>query len=139
MKRRTLKHFRPQKQPVHHHHVYVVLLDPMVSRIQKVRARNPNRDPKKPCVDAKDAQRIRTAQQTCFVNFVNQINKLSLDPEEKKSLIKDLRRDGCGFNFTSPKFLHSFLELEKLRAEWLQFRTNVMSQVATQLKTLDQK
>jgi len=96
-------------------------------------------DPKKPCVDAKDAQRIRTAQQTCFVNFVNQINKLSLDPEEKKSLIKDLRRDGCGFNFTSPKFLHSFLELEKLRAEWLQFRTNVMSQVATQLKTLDQK
>src|SRR5678816_2768297 len=50
MKRRTLKHLRPKRQPEQHHHVYVVLLDATVSKIRKVRAENPQRDPKKPCV-----------------------------------------------------------------------------------------
>ena len=50
MKRRTLRQLRTPKQPGHHHHVYVVLLDPAVSKIRKVRAENPNRDSKKPCV-----------------------------------------------------------------------------------------
>jgi hypothetical protein len=50
MKRRTLKRHRPGQQPELHHHVYVVLLDPAVRRIRKVRAENPKRDPKKPCV-----------------------------------------------------------------------------------------
>ena len=33
-----------------HHHVYVVELDPAVSRLRVVRSTNPDRDPKKPCV-----------------------------------------------------------------------------------------
>ncbi len=30
--------------------MYVVLLDPAVGKLRRVRAANPNRDPKKPCV-----------------------------------------------------------------------------------------
>jgi hypothetical protein len=36
--------------PGQHHNVYVVLLDPRAEKLRKVRAENPNRDPKKPCV-----------------------------------------------------------------------------------------
>jgi hypothetical protein len=36
--------------PEHHHHVYVVLLDPAVGKIRKVRAENLKRHPRKPCV-----------------------------------------------------------------------------------------
>jgi len=50
MKRRTLKQLRPKRQPADHHSVYVVLLDPAVAKIRKVRAENPDRDLKKPCV-----------------------------------------------------------------------------------------
>ena len=50
MKRRTLKPLRPKQQPEHHHYVYVVLLDPAVGRVRKVRAANPERDRKKSCV-----------------------------------------------------------------------------------------
>ena len=50
MKRRTFPRVRPEKQPEHHHNVYVVLLDPAVGRVRKVRAENPKRDRKKPCV-----------------------------------------------------------------------------------------
>ncbi len=50
MKRRTLKNLRPKRQPEQHHNVYVVLLDPAIGRMRKVRAENPNRNPKKPCV-----------------------------------------------------------------------------------------
>jgi predicted GIY-YIG superfamily endonuclease len=46
VKRRTLKRLRPRQQ----HHVYVVLLEASVGRLAKVRAENPTRDPKKPCV-----------------------------------------------------------------------------------------
>lgn len=48
MKRRTLKRLRPGRQPEHHHNVYVVLLDPAAAKLRKVRAANPDRDPKKP-------------------------------------------------------------------------------------------
>jgi hypothetical protein len=48
MKRRTLRQLRTPKQ--HHHHVYVVLLSPAVSKLRKVRAENPNRDPKMPSI-----------------------------------------------------------------------------------------
>lgn len=49
MKRRTLRKFSaaPAKD---HHNVYVVLLDPAVGKLRKVRALNPNRDPAKPCI-----------------------------------------------------------------------------------------
>jgi hypothetical protein len=49
MKRRTHRKLRAEQQS-DHHNVYVVLLDPAVGRIRKVRALNPKRDPKKPCV-----------------------------------------------------------------------------------------
>jgi hypothetical protein len=50
MKRRTYRKLQAEQQPRHHHNVYVVLLDPAVGRIRKVRAANPKRDPRKPCV-----------------------------------------------------------------------------------------
>jgi hypothetical protein len=50
MKRRTLNQLRSRVQPEHHHNVYVVLLDAAVGKVRKVRASNPGRDRKKPCV-----------------------------------------------------------------------------------------
>lgn len=50
MKRRTLQPVRAAGRQNHHHNVYVVLLDPVAGKLRKVRAANPNRDPKKPCV-----------------------------------------------------------------------------------------
>jgi len=50
MKRRTLKKHRPKGQAEQHHNVYVVLLNAAAGRIRGVRAANPQRDPKKPCV-----------------------------------------------------------------------------------------
>jgi len=50
MKRRALKRHGPGLQPELHHNVYVVLLDPAVGKIRKVRAENPKCDPKKSCV-----------------------------------------------------------------------------------------
>src|SRR2546422_1966205 len=50
MKRRTLKQLRSKLESLDHHNVYVVLLDPTVGKLRKVRAENPKRDPKKPCV-----------------------------------------------------------------------------------------
>jgi len=50
MKRRTLKPLRSKRLPEQHHNVYVVLLDPAVAKIRKVRVDNPRRDPKQPCV-----------------------------------------------------------------------------------------
>ena len=50
MKRRTLRQLRAKVMPEQHHNVYVVLLNPAVGKIRKVRAENPKRDPEKPCV-----------------------------------------------------------------------------------------
>jgi hypothetical protein len=50
MKRRTLRTLRASQEPEHHHNVYVVLLDRSAGKIRAVRAANPERDPKKPCV-----------------------------------------------------------------------------------------
>jgi len=50
MKRRTLKQLRSKLESIDHHNVYVVLLDAAVRKLRKVRAANPKRDPKKPCV-----------------------------------------------------------------------------------------
>jgi len=52
MERRTFKQLRAKTQSELrlHHNVYVVLLDPAVGKLRKVRADNPNRNPKKPCV-----------------------------------------------------------------------------------------
>ncbi len=50
MRRRTFQKVRAKSQPGHHHNVYVVLLDPAAAKLRAVRAVNPNRDSKKPCV-----------------------------------------------------------------------------------------
>jgi hypothetical protein len=50
MKRRTFRKLRDEEQPKHQHSVYVVLLDPAAGRLRAVRAANPRRDPKKPCI-----------------------------------------------------------------------------------------
>jgi len=50
MKRRTFKKLRTEKQPEHHHNVYVVLLEPAAGRLHSLRAANPKCDPKKQCV-----------------------------------------------------------------------------------------
>ena len=50
MKCRTLQRIRAGGKPENHHNVYVVLLDPAAGRLRAVRAANPKRDPKKPCV-----------------------------------------------------------------------------------------
>ncbi len=50
MKRRTLKKFQTRGESAHHHYVYVVLLKAEVSKIRRVQAENPERDPSKPCV-----------------------------------------------------------------------------------------
>jgi predicted GIY-YIG superfamily endonuclease len=49
LKRRTLRKFSAGATK-DHHNVYVVLLAPAVRRLRKVRALNPGRDAKKPCV-----------------------------------------------------------------------------------------
>jgi hypothetical protein len=50
LRRRTLQQTRAERQPAHHHNVYVVLLEPAAGKLRSVRAANPNRDSKKPCV-----------------------------------------------------------------------------------------
>jgi predicted GIY-YIG superfamily endonuclease len=50
MKRRTYRKLRDAPPPKHHHNVYVVLLDPAAARLRAVRAANPNRNRKQPCV-----------------------------------------------------------------------------------------
>jgi hypothetical protein len=50
MKRRTLKQLRSKLGSLDHHNVYVVLLAPAVGKLRMVRAVNPKRDRKKPCV-----------------------------------------------------------------------------------------
>jgi ribosome-binding factor A len=49
LKRRTLRKFS-SPQTKDHHNVYVVLLDPAVGKLRKVKLLNPTRDAKKPCV-----------------------------------------------------------------------------------------
>jgi predicted GIY-YIG superfamily endonuclease len=50
MKRRTFRKIRAKGPADQHHNVYVVLLAPAVGKLRKVRAENPKRDPKQPCV-----------------------------------------------------------------------------------------
>lgn len=50
MKRRTFRKLRTEAPAGYHHNVYVVLLDPAAGRLRAVRAANPGRDPRKPCV-----------------------------------------------------------------------------------------
>ena len=50
MRRRTFRKIKAASSAAHHHHVYVVLLSPEAVNLPEIRAANPRRDPKKPCV-----------------------------------------------------------------------------------------
>lgn len=50
VRRRTLKTTSREQPRERHHNVYVVLLDPAVGRIRRIRRENPNREVRKPCV-----------------------------------------------------------------------------------------
>lgn len=51
MKRKTFRMLRQEPEAQgHHHNVYVVELKPAAAKIRNIRATNPNRNPKKPCV-----------------------------------------------------------------------------------------
>jgi hypothetical protein len=50
MKRRTFRALKAAGGATDHHNVYVVLLEPGVARLRKVKLENPARNPKKPCV-----------------------------------------------------------------------------------------
>jgi predicted GIY-YIG superfamily endonuclease len=50
LKRRSFRKLRTGTEASHHHHVYVVLLDPAVRKSRSVRASNPDADPKKLCL-----------------------------------------------------------------------------------------
>jgi hypothetical protein len=50
MKRRTFRQLQSKQASGNHHNFYVVFLDPAVGRMRKVRAVNPDRNLKKPCV-----------------------------------------------------------------------------------------
>jgi len=82
-------------------------------------------DPKKSCVDAKDAARIKTAQRNCFIQFAQEITKLSLPEDMTKRLLNDLNRDGCGFDFTSPGLVISLAQLRDLQSKFEPIKARV--------------
>ena len=114
MKRRTLKQLRPKRQPEQHHNVYIVLLDPAVGKIRKVRAENPKRDPKKMCVyvgmtgltpeerfanhkaGVKDAWVVKRYGIRLLPELYAHLNPMPFDAAVamEKDLTEDLRRGG---------------------------------------------
>jgi hypothetical protein len=50
LQRRTFRQLRATTESAHRHNVYVVLLDSAAARHRKIKALNPNRNPKLPCV-----------------------------------------------------------------------------------------
>jgi hypothetical protein len=115
MKRRTLIHLRPKRQPPEHHNVYVVLLDPAVGKIRKVRVENPNRDPRKPCVyvgmtgmtpeerfenhkaGIKDAPVVNRYGVRLLPELYAHLNPMPFESaaQMERDLAEDLRRAGC--------------------------------------------
>lgn len=114
MKRRTFRQLRAKGEPGQHHHVYVVLLDPAVGKLLKVRAENPKRDPKKPCVyvgmtgltpeqrfanhkaGIKDAYVVKRYGLRLLPEFYEHLNPMPFDAavQMEKDLAEDLRRAG---------------------------------------------
>lgn len=50
LNRRSFRKLRANTETAHHHNVYVVLLDPVVGKLRKVKALNPDRRAELPCV-----------------------------------------------------------------------------------------
>lgn len=96
-------------------------------------------DPKKPCVDAKDASKIRAAQKQCVLQFIKDIANSPFDADQKKKLSDQLLRDGCGFNFTSPRVAIPFATAEKLRAQALASRATALRVADEEIRALDRQ
>jgi hypothetical protein len=114
MKRRTLKRLRPRQQPEQHHNVYVVLLDRAVGKLRKVRAANPECDPKKPCIyvgmtgltpeerfanhkaGIKDASLVKRYGIRLLPELYAHLNPMPFEAaaQMEKDLAEDLRRAG---------------------------------------------
>jgi len=114
MKRRTLKRLRSKAESLDHHNVYVVLLDPAVSKLRKVRAENPKRDPRKPCVyvgmsglapeerfanhkaGIKDASLVQRYGVRLLPEFYEHLNPMPFEAatQMERDLAEDLRRAG---------------------------------------------
>lgn len=114
MKRRTLRQLRARCQAEHHHNVYVVLLDPAAGRLRKLRAINPARDPRKPCVyvgmtglspeerfanhkaGTKDAPVVKRYGIRLLPELYAHLNPMPFDAAEQMEmdLAEDLRRAG---------------------------------------------
>jgi hypothetical protein len=114
MKRRTLKQLRSKLESLDHHNVYVVLLDPAVGAIRKVRAANPRRDPKKPCLyigmsgltpeerfanhkaGIKDASLVKRYGVRLLPELYEHLNPMPFEAaaQMEKDLAEDLRRAG---------------------------------------------
>jgi hypothetical protein len=114
MKRRTLKQLRSKLESLNHHNVYVILLDPAVARIRKVRAENPKRALKLPCVyvgmsglppeerfanhkaGIKDAPLVKRYGIRLLPELYEHLNPMPFDAaaQMEKDLAEDLRRAG---------------------------------------------
>lgn len=114
MKRRTLRQVRAATSPGHHHHVYVVLLDPAVARLREVKAANPDRDPAKPCLyvgmtgltpgerfanhkaGIKSAAVVRRYGERLLPEFFEHLNPMPFEAavEMERDLAGDLRAQG---------------------------------------------
>jgi hypothetical protein len=114
MKRRTLKQLRSKLESLDHHNVYVVLLDPAVGKLRRVRAENPKRDPKKPCLyvgmtgltpeerfsnhkeGIKDAALVKRYGVRLLPELFDHLNPMPYEAaaQMEKDLAEDLRRAG---------------------------------------------
>lgn len=114
MKRRTFKQLRAKTNPELHHNVYVVLLDPAAGKLRKVRAENPDRIPKKPCIyvgmtgltpqerftnhkaGIKAASVVKRYGLRLLPELYRHLNPMPYDAaaEMEKDLAEDLRRAG---------------------------------------------
>jgi hypothetical protein len=114
MKRRTLMRHRAEGTASHHHHVYVVLLDPAAGRIRKVRAANPGGDRGRPCVyvgmtgltpeerfanhkaGIKDAWLVQRFGVRLLPELYAHLNPMPYEAaaQMEKDLAEDLRREG---------------------------------------------
>ena len=114
MKRRTFRQLRARGQPAQHHNVYVVLLDPAVGKLRKVRAENPKRDPKKPCIyvgmtgltpeerfanhkaGVKASSAVKRYGLRLLPEFYAHLNPMPFEAavQMEKDLAEDLRRSG---------------------------------------------
>lgn len=105
---------RAKQEPALHHHLYVVLLNPVAGKFRKVRAENPKRDADKPCVHVgmtgltpeerfvnhkvgiKDASLVQRYGIRLLPEFYAHLNPMpfAAASQMERDLAEDLRREG---------------------------------------------